>query len=265
MLDELAPKVVALASTPPDPRRNRTAYQGLRQFVDPSVVAQIQAAPTPEAEARLLRSSLGGYLTGRYSNEKKAGVATWIVSNWGSITQGTHKLPNWINEFGSFDPVSVDAFRSKVVHNWISSWSKIIAFADHRTYPIYDTNNAVALNVLMEPISTENFFYVPTGRNMFADAAGKKLVRKHKPGRGKYADLGGYEDYRYLMERVVQLGKLSDVLAAEQLLFTRSIGIAKSYLTIAEQEQARQEARDRAERNRSAQQKKKNAGAALEG
>ena len=231
VLNDLAVKVLALRSKPLDKRRKRNAHKGLQDLIDPTVVSEIENEPSPEAQARRLRAEISLILTGAHSDKVKSDIATWIVSNWGSVTQGTDKIPGWIAEVGDFDPARINEFKARRVHRWMSSWTKIISFVDHRKYPIYDTNNAVALNVLMEPLSTANFFYMPVGRANYVRHAKAKLLKKHKAGPREHADLGGYQDYEYLMGRIVEVGKLDDVLEAEQLLFTRSVGVARSYFT----------------------------------
>lgn len=229
VLNDLAVKVLALNSKPLDKRRNRNAHGGLRDLIGPALVAEIESERTAEAQTRRLRGEISKILTGAYSHKVKSDLATWIVSNWGSVTQGTEKIPDWIAELGAFDTAQIDAFKARRVHRWMSSWTKIVSFVDHAKYPIYDANNAVALNVLMESLSTANFFYMPVGRADYVSHARTKLLATYKTGRGKYPDLGGYKDYEYLIERIVTLGTLKDALEAEQLLFTRSIGVAKSY------------------------------------
>jgi hypothetical protein len=254
VLDNLALRVLALADVPVDKRRKRRAFKDLRARIDGTLVDTIESLSNdPDAQTRLLRSSIATYLTGSSASSKsKSEIAVWIVSNWGSVTQGQETLSDWVDELGTFQASAIDSFRKRLVHRRMSSWTKILSFANHQTYPIYDANNAIALNILMEPLSTANFFYMPTGQNMFVAAARKKLNDKYKLERGKYPDLGGYEDYSYLIERVVSLGRLRDALDAEQLLFNRSVGVAQRYLTTAEQAEARAKAKEKAEKSKRA-------------
>ena len=229
VLNDLAVKVLALKPNSVDKKRKRNAHKGLRDLIGPALVAEIESETTPEAQARRLRGEISKILTATNSDKVKSDLATWIVSNWGSVTKGTEKIPGWIVEFGAFDTASIDAFKANKVHRRMSSWTKIISFVHYQKYPIYDANNAVALNVLMKPLSTANFFYMPVGRANYVKHARAKLIDDYKTGRGHYPDLGGYKDYEYLIDQVVKLGSLEDALEAEQLLFNRSIGVAKSY------------------------------------
>ena len=163
-------------------------------------------------------------------DEKAAELAKWIVVEWGGIKKGFETIPNWMALLSDFDENDVNAFTTKMGTARISSWSKIIAFADYENHAIYDARTAVALNVILSNIGSKYRFYMPATQNKDLPKT-MRIVKKdmHRIWSGRQRVYRGYDDYIRLLKAIVEMTNAKDILEVEMTLFANGPALAKQY------------------------------------
>ena len=181
-------------------------------------ILQIEQLPEDQylnadiVSARGLRRLIGSVLRGD-DEEKAISIGKWVVSSWGGITAGLDSVPSWITELRPFSVSTINNFIERIKTDRISSWSKIIAFADFDNHIIYDSRTAVALNAAMVMSKTRPVFYMPPSKSKQRQHC-VKSIKAHSD------DLSsGYEVYRYVLGRFVELGLTDSILEAERMIF----------------------------------------------
>ncbi len=112
-----------------------------------------------------------------------------------------------------FDSNSVMDFIRSQHTDRISSWSKILSFFDFQRYAVYDSRTAVALNSALEICGLRPKFHMPASQNKSLNCAIPLIKSKYK------VLSAGYFEYMYLLERFVEIGKVSSILEAERAIF----------------------------------------------
>ena len=185
----------------------------------------------PGVVNRKLREQLSNFLRDGNAPERHA-LAKWIIARWGRI--GTNKpetVTKYIRELGNFEPTAVTTFIGRQGTNGISSWSKMIAFADPANHAIYDSRTAVALNCVLAHIGNMSAFAMPPGRGTNVRAATDRLQQQRRKNDVRGAWLG-YEDYITLLKQFVELeahDAPQDLLAAEMVVFANSDAITSDF------------------------------------
>lgn len=173
-----------------------------------------------------LREALASHLQGRHA----VALAAWIIREWGGIRAiRDTTIHTWMDSLADFCPDNVNALiREQCVgSNWrISSWSKLLAFADHARYAIYDARTAVALNCALAIHGDHRRFYMPLGRNRSISTARQQLTFDPR----LKAQSLGYEQYLSLLKTFVSVGCAHTVLDAEMVLFANAPAIANAFL-----------------------------------
>ena len=113
----------------------------------------------------------------------------------------------------SFDGMSVYTFVDSMGTNRISSWSKILAFAEPQKYAVYDSRTAVALNSAMIIAKIRPHFHMPLSRSSSRNTAIKIIKQKSEDFSG------GFDEYNFVLSRFVELGFVGSILEAERLIF----------------------------------------------
>ena len=150
-------------------------------------------------------------------------LSAWIIRDWGGITgrpRGDKPDPllDWAEELAGFAPATVDRFLTQRGVHRISSWSKLLAFADSERYAIYDTRVAVTLNIALRAIGEQHQFYLPAGRNDIVARAAAALGAVDRPL--------GYFDYLSLL-RALEAERGQTFLSAETTLFAAAPQLAE--------------------------------------
>lgn len=193
-------------------------------------IALLEQEADSWVQNRELRKVISRYL--RTSDQAvREGLIRWIVQVWGGIRGGDKEAPKeWVTEFGDFDDGQVDVF----MHSWrdrrLASWTKVLAFAAHDKFPIYDAQNALTLNVILAEAGHRIRFKVPdsqvTGLNDLRDhlnrreraILGVKTIRWHR-----------YPKYLELLHAITKQKNREDVLETEMHLFANSLHILRDY------------------------------------
>jgi hypothetical protein len=182
---------------------------------------------TPEKRNLRLRELIAPHL--RRSADAPS-FARFVVSVWGGIYRlNDGKIREWLDEWNQFDDVCVERFVSNageapfIETSRISSWSKLLAFADHERHAIYDSRTATALNCALAVAGDERRFYIPVGRN--GQESFKSAVA-HFRSTAERSALLGYNDYRGVLHAFVRARLAPTILAAEMTLFANAIAIA---------------------------------------
>jgi hypothetical protein len=179
---------------------------------------------------RRMRTIISRHLK-RAHLQRKRSIGNWIVHDWGRITRGRKSSVDWTYDLGSFKPSETDEFVKKLHKNRISSWSKILAFADQHNHAIYDSRTSVALNVILDAIGNENRFYMPPTRNTAFPEVIKHIKAwtvansKEKP-RDRYRT---YFDYIQLLKDIKETCNVNDITEIEMRLFALAEDFAKQY------------------------------------
>ncbi len=165
--------------------------------------------------AKKLRSVVREILLGD-DQGRAVEIAEWVVANWGGIGAGKDVIPSWIKELRPFDGVSIANFVGTHQTVRISSWSKILSFANCERHAVYDSRTAVALNAALVCADMRPRFHMPLSR---------KDTRKEWTAVIKNRSdtlSAGYYEYVFLLERFVDLGLADSILDAERRIFAGS-------------------------------------------
>ena len=153
----------------------------------------------------------------------------WVVVHWGRIPKGRDAYEGWAEQLKSYDKTTIDNFVQEKNGYRISSWSKILAFADCTNYAIYDSYVALALNSILEKVEHCERFYLPDPRPEPIKAKFKEIrtyVRSNYPRR--HPVYMGYFDYMLLLKYFVKNGFAENVLEVEMNLFAQGHTLADS-------------------------------------
>jgi len=179
---------------------------------------------TPKAIAnRRLRECVSSYLSPQQERDLRQKIACWIVSDWGGIKRGSDKISDWSTKLDDYSPERIDAFVKKMGKHRISSWSKMLAFAQPDTQAIYDARTAVAINCILFNMGYRIGFYMPSGRNKQIEPVRKALYWRI------FRECFGYHDYVRLLEAIVETTEASDILEVEMALFANAPMIASAF------------------------------------
>ncbi|MCA0256498.1 MAG: hypothetical protein LCH47_07890 [Proteobacteria bacterium] len=153
--------------------------------------------------------------------QNKKSVARWIVKDWGGIRRGSNDtIDDWMFKLKQFDNESVEKFIHHYGVKRISSWSKILAFADPEKYAIYDSRTATALNCILFKKECDVQFYMPPSRNervIFIQNNLKKYTKN------KYYTILRYSEYIKYLDHFVSKRYFENKLEAEQKLFAFAV------------------------------------------
>jgi hypothetical protein len=175
---------------------------------------------------RNLRVTLAPHLSGP-DRSHAAAVARWIVRDWGGIRRGPEETINhWSDTFGTYGDVAVSGFIEHQGTYRISSWSKLLAFADHANHAIYDARTAVALNCALAQLNDLRRFHMPASRHAQVGAARGRLLQDPN------TEARGYRDYLALLRCFVVCGEgPPNLLEAEMTLFANAPRVAEMCVT----------------------------------
>ena len=164
------------------------------------------------------------------NQDKRVQAINWIVVRWGRIPAGSKNLIPWVDEFKDYDDKTVESFINKLKKDRVSSWSKILAFADSTKYAIFDTRVAMSLNMILEKTNYSDRFFMPSSRDEELNGLFKnvrdyvgKLYENKNP---KYLD---YFDYLDLLRAIVEKKPKTNILDVEMRLFANSKRLAIEY------------------------------------
>lgn len=179
---------------------------------------------------REMRSILSPYLrNGDLETKRKLG--DWIVYNWGRITKGKETSANWTYELGSFEENKISKFIEKHHRGRISSWSKIIAFANHHEHAVYDSRTAMTLNVLLHQLNSKYRFFIPQPRIDKIFPA-KDHFNKTWPDMCPLSSAHRwrvYGDYILLLREIKMRCNVHDITEIEMRLFAHAIDFTDKY------------------------------------
>lgn len=168
------------------------------------------------------------------NSSTKVACYEWIVKRWGNIkshdsTSLPEKLEEWRATLGDFSRENVQALLNEYGFYNISSWSKILAFADYETYAVYDTRVAVALNIVLHELGTTYLFKMPPPQNkdiFLAIVAITDFAEKSIKRRDKYLQ---FYPYLELLNAIVKYSDAKDILEVELHLFSIAPRLARAF------------------------------------
>jgi len=177
----------------------------------------------PEQLNRPLREALAPHL--KAGDQRSVPLANWIIREWGGIKRGLQAIPEWMEAFGDFNEVNIRAFIANSGTKRISSWSKLLAFANPENDAIYDARTSVALNCALRTLGDSRQFYMPLGQNQTINDARRVLNDVPEPRRPV-----GYTDYIELLNTAVACKLSNSILAAEMVLFANAPCVARQFV-----------------------------------
>ncbi|MBF6568413.1 MAG: hypothetical protein IVW54_06005 [Candidatus Binataceae bacterium] len=209
-----------------DYRLKSAAKKRLRQFVPKRKPDTFDASPE-ELNVRL-RVELSPLL--KAGAESSLSLAEWIIRDWGGITGGVDDAPRkWMEALGAFEDETISNFIVNNGTNRISSWSKLLAFADSENHAIYDALTSVALNCALRGSGDKRRFYMPAGKNNLITEARLRLRRLDREQNGE-TDPIGYREYIELLT-AFKMSKLApSLLRAEMTVYANATQIAHEFL-----------------------------------
>lgn len=163
-------------------------------------------------------------------NAKRIKAMDWIVVDWGGIRRGSKAHNDWVLLLQDYDDAAVTKFIETRKNTRVSSWSKILAFADSTKYAIFDSRVSISLNTIFDKIGYNPRFHMPQPqsdelKNLFMDVKG--FVGERSNGkRPVYLD---YFDYLTLLKLLVVKYPSSNILDLEMCLFANSKRLAIEY------------------------------------
>lgn len=190
---------------------------------------------TAHARNEHLRKSLSVFLKAKGKNQLKVNLYRWIVLQWGGIQSHGKgellaKLEQWRQEFASYNDEKVSDFE-RGWKNWnVSSWSKILAFADYKRFAILDARASIALNILLHNMGSKYVFYMPPSQNRQIHGAyvalGYFAKQKHPKKRDIYMR---FHSYMALLRAIVRYTDAKDVMQVEMHLYSIAPKIAEKF------------------------------------
>jgi hypothetical protein len=201
----------------------------LRQIV-PTFDTEIFDTP-PEALNIRLRMELSPLLKAR--DGRSLLLAKWIIKDWGGIKGGPDTAPGeWMEGLGAFEDEEISNFIVKNGTKRISSWSKLLAFADSEKHAIYDALTSVALNCALRRLRDNRRFSMPAGQNNLITEARLRLLRLDREQKVA-KDSIGYHDYIELLAAFTMSGLAPSLLRAEMAVYANATHITHEFLTCA--------------------------------
>lgn len=191
-----------------------TANEKMREILSPYLACRANQRPS----------------TRHVYDEKAKLLAHWIVVEWGGIKKGFESIPNWVDEFDDYDEEKIAKFVRQMKDRRISSWSKILAFADAKSHAIYDARTSVALNVVLSNLGSIYRFVMPATQNSDLPetmAIVKKDMKRIWDGRKNV--YSGYDDYIRLLNAIVKYTDAKSILEVEMTLFANGPDLAIKY------------------------------------
>lgn len=160
-----------------------------------------------------LRSLLSPHLISIKNRKLRGDLGRWIIMTWGGIKRGDPStIDSWLDEMDNFTSERIQNFTEKIGFERISSWSKILSFADHKNYAIYDSRTAVALNLALKELGDNRRFFMPASQNKSVKALIPTLESSNK----HYL---GYDAYLRELKKS-PYNNSTRVLSAEMRLFS---------------------------------------------
>lgn len=202
----------------------------LREILSTEDYQRVMSAPDSATQNRTLRDVVSPYLTTKGSFEERLRACTWVVRGWGGIQKGHDAIEDWLRDLKRFDETSIRSFVTAKETKRISSWSKLLSFADASKYPVYDARTAVALNTLVLPFGNIGTFYMPSTQNTRIPPAINLLKDGLKARVGKKRiRWAGYIEYIGLLRAVAEVGQ-TDILDIEMRLFANAVRLAGAFV-----------------------------------
>lgn len=230
-LTALAPKIWTIVDRqeqfpwPATDAARASLIRSLSEILPPDHVSRALNGATREQTNRSLRELVAPLLR---SDDRLLAtrLAKWIVRDWGGIKAGAQSgaVEEWSERLGAYSQGEVSVFVSTQRNRRISSWSKVVAFANPQRDAIYDSRTAVALNCALDQLGYDGRFHVPLSQNRLIANARKRL-RKRYIGRPI-----SYGEYLALLNEFVRIGLCADILAGEMVLFSNAPTIAADFL-----------------------------------
>lgn len=207
-----------------------TAFTRIGASAQTSVERMVPAlvnrlAGTGTEQNVLLRQELSPLL--RAGGDRASNVAIWIVKEWGGIVRrDPQTIRDWISALDDFGSTAIARLIESEGTSNISSWSKILSFADAGSHAVYDARTATALNCALSAAVADFRFVMPSSRNGPIASAAERLVEDRRAFRS-YA---GYRSYIELLSQIANVGLEPSLLDAEMKLFANADNIAGKYL-----------------------------------
>lgn len=178
-----------------------------------------------------LREAFAKQLKGTRSLPRREALFDAIIMGWGGIQSGDRAIYQvWSDKVANFAPENVWRFADEYMDHRISSWSKVLSFADHQNYPVYDSRNTIALNIILEELGRNERFLMPGPQSDELKAIQKFIHRRWKERIGrKRLVWAGYSDYAKLLKAIAEKNGYDSILHVEMRLFAASIPIALQY------------------------------------
>jgi hypothetical protein len=171
-----------------------------------------------------LRATIAPHLSGP-DRQHAAAVALWIVREWGGIKAGPQQtITDWSGVLGHYADGAVNGFIEHQGNHRVSSWSKLLAFADCGNYAIYDARTAVALNCALALVRDRRRFHMPESQNKRVRDARRVLLQDVN------TEPRGYGDYLSLLRCFVAGGGPANLLGAEMTLFANAPKVAEIFI-----------------------------------
>lgn len=210
-------------------KATQDAKSALAEIVGQRVCSRVYNIKDAEEQLWKPRKILASTLKNG-DKDQKAALAHWIVYHWGRIRKGKDEYAEWTERLGDFSEAYVFRFAEEMKARRISSWSKVLSFADHRKFPIYDARTAVAVNVAIERTGGKVFLYMPGTQNTDLPAAIKRIDRITKK-RGNWRKAKwNYLAFIFLLRQVVKFGLAKSILDAEATLFANAPKLATEWV-----------------------------------
>ncbi len=178
-----------------------------------------------------LREAFAKQLKGTRSITKREALFDAVIIGWGGIRTGDKAIyQDWSDKVAGFEAENVWRFAEEYMDHRISSWSKVLSFADHHSYPVYDSRNAIALNIMLEGWGRRERFFMPGPQSPDLIAI-KNFIYKRWRNQMTRKRLvwAGYKDYAMLLKTIAEKNGYDSILHAEMRLFSASIPIALQY------------------------------------
>ena len=179
----------------------------------------------PEQLNRPLREELAPDL--KVGDQRSVLLARWIIKDWGGINRGLEAIPEWMKTFGDFNEMKISAFIAYIGTKRISSWSKLLAFANHEKHAIYDARTSAALNCALRNLGDSRQFDMPDSQNKTIKGARRLLLNDVPEPRRSVK----YADYIDLLNTVVACKLSNSILDAEMVLFANAPCVARQFVS----------------------------------
>ncbi len=210
-------------------KATQDAKSALTEIVGPRICSRVFNIKDADEQLWKPREVLAPTLKGK-DKQKSALLAHWIVYHWGRIRKGKDEYKDWVEQLDDFSEAYVFRFAEEMKARRISSWSKVLSFADHNKFPIYDARTAVAVNVAIERTGGKVFLYMPGTQNTDLPDAIKRIDKITKK-RGNWRKAKwNYLAFIFLLRQVVKFGLAKSILDAEATLFANAPKLATEWV-----------------------------------